>query len=168
MKNCRDSWSEVAFCSSILRHYGVQLVLCREDEIPDVPRAFPDVHFDGRAGRLWVAADDMHWLESLWHEVGHCISADRWSRKGRNWVDPYPRYLRRRHRNKWKIDTACEFEACAASMAALEVYGASGPLTEEIMEYVNVDYREPVGSVARWRKKLERVVSERTHSTEEK
>ena len=152
----RNGWSEVAFCSRVLRAYGIRLTLCRRDDMPDYEREFDDVHYDGTQRRLWLS-NDRWWLDTLWHEVGHCVSSDEASRAGMNWVDPYPFAARRNWRKGVSAEIQNERDACDASAAALEIYGADDETYLEALSYVNA--MDADGS--KWKREIRRVLDGR-------
>lgn len=177
----RDFAKEEAFLRKILKGYHIRMRVVLQRNMPKTDREFEDVHYDGHKRILWQSRnggmEEYEWMESVWHEVGHCIAADWSSRTGINWCEPYPRRIRRKAKRivsegerRSLLRHENEGDACDATVAALLVFKADRETWDAVCSYANIGYpykeqaapgvdeRTLAAPVLRWIPRIERAL----------
>ena len=168
---------EITFCRKLLARYWIHLKIVPMRKMPTYERTFDDVHMDGPTRTLWICSDFAREksrasgiVTALWREVGHCVISDEECRSGYNWVDPYPKFLKRIARKRSyetgmmdSIDRVNERCAVEAQTAALLVAGVDQHRFAFVTAYVAGTYSWNAAQVSpkiqHWRQKIEKALA---------
>lgn len=135
------TWStdaQVKLGSRLAAAADMELVLHESQHtMPRIGREFDDVCTEN--GAIHIDRSDSHFLETVWHEIGHMIISDRATREGINWDTPWPKWITvatpTASKHDWRETN--ESAACAATSALLYVLGAPLDVVEKILEHVS-------------------------------